>query len=350
MNNELPVSIKYEIRFEKSDTIILKEDSYKLGAITALSTHVDILGHIFIRDNKNKLFVEYDNTGRFERVIGKKGHGPGEYTHPVYLETDSLNNRYVFDGARFVLIKYNDKNKYTKEYSFSTGVASPGEFKIFKNIKIISLFSYKGNSRYDDVGLFHLLNEKFEINRSINISYPKIYDLYDLYNSSLPSWDLSESFVYCSFSALPEITKYDFFGNIKQVYKVNANNFKTIDRKFTSSNQSIVNKVRYYSEFSSSYSLNIFNKKDGEYIFFTYYNTAVPDQEMINIFDMRPFRKFYGAVIDVSGSQIPLAQGPALPGEPLFCTKDGILYLLLNDKPTERSIGVYKIIITETKD
>jgi hypothetical protein len=79
---------------------------YVLGEIAMISTSRE--GTIFVTDLKEKDVKVFDSNGKFVRIIGKPGQGPGEFTAaPTYLHFLNKNEIFVVNGTKLSVFRTN---------------------------------------------------------------------------------------------------------------------------------------------------------------------------------------------------------------------------------------------------
>ena len=327
-------------RITKVKTIYIDESEYIVGQFSTIFHSVGKSG-LYMYDKKNRLYLNYDHNGRFLGVIGKKGHGPGEYNRPTSIFEDESGNKYIFASNKFSLIKYDDRNNFVTEYKFDKGFPFPGEFYKDNKVKILALNNFGTNGLYGGVEFFHILNDRFQITNSIKIDYPEIYEKYDLNNLTMPLWDSDGERIYAVFAADDKVYTYDIVNSNITVYVLNTKNYAHIDQKINRD----WNKVKMIKVFSL-YSISCFVKKfNDDYILYSYYNTTLP-QDFKKLNSLR--NKAYDFhIFSLKGYEIVIERNGEPHGAPIAMTSDGLLYTLLSDQPDKRKIGVYKIEINE---
>ena len=316
------------------DTIQINGVNPIIGQISTVISKIGLDGHIVLYDKKSRLFLEYDETGRFIGIIGEKGSGPGEYIKPSNILIDERGYKYIFDTNKFTTIVFDSKNNFVREYKYRLGFPFPGELFLGQEYKIITLSHFDKSNRYKNVGYFHFLDNAFKIEKSIKIDYPEIYGRYDLFNLTMPVWDTNESYFFVTFPAENKIYTYDMSGKLLQIWRLNSKYFKEIDQKLDET----VNpekKIRFFLSYSLSDFLKIFKKN---YIFYGY-SKALEIQKST---DSR--KEGYFNIITTKGQRLNTTS-IKLPGRIIDLTDEGLLYTLINENPNTPVIGVYKIEI-----
>ncbi|TVP55872.1 MAG: 6-bladed beta-propeller, partial [Gemmatimonadales bacterium] len=93
------------------------EAPYVFGLVTAID--VDSEGRIYVADRQAAEVRVFDRDGRFLRVIGSRGDGPGEYQQPDHLRITSNDEIVVRDqqGGRFVV--FSTSGEYLRSWRLS---------------------------------------------------------------------------------------------------------------------------------------------------------------------------------------------------------------------------------------
>jgi len=323
-------------------TFLLDEHTYKIGRPRGAHkvNFTDQSSNLYLQDVKNYVYVKFDSMGNFRGMLGHKGRGPGEYVRPSYTATDNAGNIFIFDISRFVTIEYDSAGRFINEFSYPTGVAGPGELFIGDSVRVISLYDFKGSDYFENVNLFHLLDKNFHIIKSINIDYPAIYKKFRLNNFLTTHFVVFRRRLLVNFMALPYIYEYDFAGRLLRRFGRKPDNFHIVNQP-VAPDRDILKLAKFLSQFTGSYSFFPFKKK---YLFYVYFNDSLPEVGHFKLFELERYRRYYFVIYSVNGERIP-ADSNQLPGMPLTCDRAGKLYVLLNNEPDHRKIGVYQIEI-----
>ncbi len=335
---------KLQSKLQLKRALVLDESAFKIGEILSTTTYVDeINGEIYLNDAKSHIFACYNNEGKFKQLLGKKGRGPGEFVYPLYLTKDRDGNTYIFDMKKFCTVVYNADKQFLREYTYPELFPDTGELQIKNGKKIICLMAPKDNSSYyKNISMFQILDDNFNIVKSVIIDFPDIYTTYSLTTYTSLTFEIDLNYVYVQYAALPAVYKYDFDGRLQMIMNVNTSDFRTIDIDLSKFN-STIETVKAMSPYSYGVFLQTFKER---YLFFGYFNEKLPDDGTFDIRAGKKYRKYYYNIITTEGEQV-LTEKSLLPGEPLYCTPGGELYILLNDEPKNRKIGVYEIVLEE---
>lgn len=110
-----PVDIITFSKFVDSTYVVKLETNTKclIGNISKLKIYND---RIFILDRTSKQLLEFDMQGKFIRLFGKKGKGPGEYLNPSTFDINKKTQELViYDASRRQLLSYSLKEGVYKD-------------------------------------------------------------------------------------------------------------------------------------------------------------------------------------------------------------------------------------------
>lgn len=325
-----------------SDTLILDESQFKIGNIFNNHNIVNSSGEIFILDRHNNCFIRFSNSGKFLGFVGKKGRGPGEYLSPFSLSFDLQNNIYIADKSKQSTIVYDSTGRFLYEVTHIDGLFNCGELQFVNNLRILCMYQPQSKNFYKNMNLFHFLDKDLNIERSLTIDYPELHHQFDLKAFLNPDWVVCNEHIFVNFKGLPEVYQYKHTGELVRVIDLNVSDFQIIDKK-APADIDIIALIRFYGYYHNSYELYLFKDK---YLLYLFYKDEFPNDVEIQPFKSSLYRKYFYAICDTSGAIIKL-QKNILPGKPLYCTKNGMLYILLSDEPENRKIGVYEIVLEE---
>jgi hypothetical protein len=88
------------------------EESNILAEVDSLA--VDEEGTIYALDTKDICVKVYDRTGKFLRLIGRKGAGPGEFMSPSRVLIDGKNRNLLVQDVRIGFVVYDFQGKFIK--------------------------------------------------------------------------------------------------------------------------------------------------------------------------------------------------------------------------------------------
>jgi len=105
----------------------------------ARSVAVDNAGRIFVLDYKRKVIVAFDADGRFERLIGRPGQGPGELQAPMRIMVTAAGELAAEDHYAKRFTVYTPDGRYARQipfppvFIFSTGIDAAGRIIEYGN-------------------------------------------------------------------------------------------------------------------------------------------------------------------------------------------------------------------------
>jgi len=119
-------------------------------------------GKIFFIDSKTGKVLKYSKYGKFEKYIGRKGQGPGEYIAPQKLFL-SKSKLYVYDGLSRKIHIYKLTGEYIKTLDIGKIVALFSDFYVDKNNNVYALWiDYSGEEIRYVVGKFDFKKRSIE--------------------------------------------------------------------------------------------------------------------------------------------------------------------------------------------
>ena len=108
--------------------------------------------HVYVADRKEQRVKVYDLNGRFERVIGSKGRGPGEFERILAMAIDRDGTLLVFDGNNGRVTRFSPEGELLASH---TTTQMP---RLLVPLEDRYLFAY--GSRDAD-SLFHVVDSTF---------------------------------------------------------------------------------------------------------------------------------------------------------------------------------------------
>lgn len=91
---------------------IVLQASEEKDQISSVDKVVLFQDKIYVADKFLKKLMVYDLTGRLQKSIGEKGHGPGEYIDIADFSVDPQGNVYILDNQALALLKYDSIGNY----------------------------------------------------------------------------------------------------------------------------------------------------------------------------------------------------------------------------------------------
>lgn len=166
-NPRKPLYGEEVVEFEEELSIGEPEGSKEYMFSMISSIDVDSNGNIYVLDVKESHTKVFDSDGRFVRIIGKRGQGPGEFHLPHTVQVTAKNEVVVFDPLPQKLLFFSKDGKYKKSIPTTKLFGYP---LINSEGYIISLVRKEG-----------IENPKYELHRldlqlsslSFYFSYPK---------------------------------------------------------------------------------------------------------------------------------------------------------------------------------
>ncbi|MEX2284357.1 MAG: 6-bladed beta-propeller [Gemmatimonadota bacterium] len=126
------------------------DEIYSFGRVTDLTVGKD--GSIFTADINPTSLRKYDAEGRFVRVIGRVGEGPGEYRRLTAIALLPNDNIAVRDDGLGRVTIYNPQGEYQSSLEVRTGYSAADIFRIDE----LGNFLVKARARPVQLGVFEL--------------------------------------------------------------------------------------------------------------------------------------------------------------------------------------------------
>ena len=169
---------------------------------SARSLAVDLSGNIYVMDVKETHVKVFNKDGKFLRIIGRAGQGPGEFGRPRNIQITHNNELMINDSGSRKLLFYSLNGQYIKEikintfafriycdsyeqyyaYAFTLNPPTDSQFQLLKINSDLSQISvvaeYKGQTRFEPM-MFHTPHIVFHItaNDYLLFGYPEDYEI-----------------------------------------------------------------------------------------------------------------------------------------------------------------------------
>ncbi len=89
----------------------------RLGDVPELA--MDVRGFIYAVNNRDHQVEEFDAKGRFLKVIGSKGPGPGQFLRPGGLACTPQNELYVLDTRGYQVLEFDAEGSLQRSFSYA---------------------------------------------------------------------------------------------------------------------------------------------------------------------------------------------------------------------------------------
>ncbi len=152
----------YDIKLKPVFNILPTDDPGKGFFVFPVDFKVSRKGKIFFIDSKTGKVLKYSEKGKFEKYIGRKGQGPGEYIAPqkLFLSESKL---YVYDGLSRKIHIYKLTGEYIRTLDIGKIVALFSDFYVDKNNNVYALWiDYSGEEIRYVVGKFDFKKRNIE--------------------------------------------------------------------------------------------------------------------------------------------------------------------------------------------
>nr|WP_302830227.1 6-bladed beta-propeller [uncultured Bacteroides sp.] len=139
----------------------------RVGVIVLETTEQSLLGRIdkidfindylYVLERRRGLFL-FNKNGKFIKMIGDKGVGPGEYISPSDITVDYENKKiYLLDSQTQMILKYDIEGNYEQSFKLKNKKKVCKRIQYFDNRIYTDLYSF---DKSDDVYLLCEMNAK----------------------------------------------------------------------------------------------------------------------------------------------------------------------------------------------
>jgi len=291
---------------------------------------------MFISDKVKNVIIVLNMDGEIERVIGKKGRGPGEILEISNFDVGDNGLIYLYDmgNRRFSI--------------FDTGGVFLGSFNLNVQLYGLTYIKVRQNKLYIEViePQFFSPSELYKSNRvavidtagnllALFCKSDKIFKKFKLrYFNAMFDFDKYGN-IYIAQSAVFRIYKYDDRHNFKKCFG-HLGQFKMVDQDIPW-NLPLHKTLELVLKYSDTRSIHV----SDSLIYYQFANLTMEAFEKRNPFYHRYFLKVY----DLDGNYIP--SDIELPGRILDVDEDGNIYIYESNEPGRRRIGVYRLRIED---
>ena len=136
-----------ELREELSIGVYDGPEEYMFNRL--IHVDADSKGNIYVADVGNVEIKVYDANGKYLRLIGRRGKGPGEFRYPSYFFIDTNDLLYVLDGLQNRLTVFNSEGSFIKTFPLADRDKTFGIFYVDESGNFIVQESPK---TYDETG------------------------------------------------------------------------------------------------------------------------------------------------------------------------------------------------------
>lgn len=322
---------------EKVDEIYLKENKdFLIGGVKLFKVNLGE-NKILITDpifNEIKVF-KYN--GNFEKVIGKKGEGPGEFKRIMGVTEDNFYI-YTSDDILRRISKFSKEGNFISSFPLPSSIdLNPGEIIISRNKIYISSWQMKYRSPEETykVKPITVLDSLGNILLDFG-NYDEMYKKLRI-NWNSPRFDIdNDENIYLTNYVSYKVFKYDIRGNLKIKFGDKGKYFMEL-KEGMRGNESR-DELRQISLKTST----VKQIKVSDYVYLQYTNNTEEFFKTKSKFDQNHYLMVYTKDGQYIKSDIKLPGGGMLDVD-----ENGIIYIELSDEPGNRIIGKYKIKIVD---
>ena len=109
---------------ETGANVSTTQDVATSSVSTAGGIAIDIFGNVFVADGDSHSIKKYDTTGRFLLSWGSPGTGPGQFSGPISVTTDSTGAVYILDGGNQRVQTFDGAGNFITSWTYAAGPAN----------------------------------------------------------------------------------------------------------------------------------------------------------------------------------------------------------------------------------
>jgi hypothetical protein len=164
LNKTIENKTAFPVIINSIKSIVLEtNESSLLVSVNKIRTTKD---HLYLLDRSGRRVLMFDYSGNFIRVIGSKGHGPGEFPDIFDFDLDEIENKiWIYTPAKSSMITYDLLGNYLSEQRLNFGVYRFAYLNDDKFAFFVGYFDDKNNNLKITNSQAQLLYESFNYGR-----------------------------------------------------------------------------------------------------------------------------------------------------------------------------------------
>lgn len=182
-NSEIPSNINKTVFFKEELKINGKNEKDEIILFQPGFFRVDTKGNIFITDKSDQNIKVFDRDGKYQKTIGARGSGPGEFQYISDMSILPDGKLIVTDYQNMRTSIFNKESEFINSYRWDNRhyhiyLVSDTTYTISENIRgererlFVKKYNYSGNMLFE-YGEFKLENPtKFPVDNAIIYMYP----------------------------------------------------------------------------------------------------------------------------------------------------------------------------------
>jgi hypothetical protein len=235
-NNFRDESYKYKLSLKMISDIKL-EFSKKSPLIAFTSVKVNNKGMIYISDYLSSNIKVYNQEGKIINIIGRGGHGPGEFVAHAGIAFDKNDNLYVVDTGtrRISVFDSTGMFKYFFKIDDGFGIYRPDFIDIVNENIILNVVDV--NTIYNDITSSFILGLFTKEGKPVRQfgKFEKIYSKYYLPSCmyAFATADEEKNIIYYTEGATYKIFAYNYMNGTQYSFGFHGNKYKEIKSGLT---------------------------------------------------------------------------------------------------------------------
>lgn len=216
-------SASFDELFELEKSIVL-EKNHEVSNMT----------HLIVDANKNFVFLDYhahnvfifSQDGKFIKMLGNRGKGPGEFESPLSAATDTEGRLFICDNGLRKMSIFNADYKFLKSFFIVGNHFMPDNFTVLSNNNIIMAGYYENFSKPCTGNNLELYSPKGKLIKSFEpVAETASGNALAYYSESELDID-SKGNIYSIQATNPEILRYSMHGDLLSQIQLELSNYK----------------------------------------------------------------------------------------------------------------------------
>ncbi len=153
-----------------------------------VSLVIDDAGNIYILDKKAANIKIFNKDGKFLKIIGRRGEGPGEFIAPEKGSLSSNNELYIYDWGRSIIQVIDTDGKFIKQMHIQTPWFNGPKF--LSDGKLVASLGVVGENIKFNLNKFNTSMEPILTYASIPMLKPPKVNIFVLFFNADLKWDV----------------------------------------------------------------------------------------------------------------------------------------------------------------
>ena len=194
-NSKRQNALPHPLKFSKivTDYEVIPLETNENSVIKMIGRIILLRSFLLVQDSRNRSLLLFDKSGEFQRKIGSKGKGPGEFTRITDIDVDHKNNLiFVYDQKQGKLITFDTMGVLMTEQKVFHKKGMISSIKHIEKNRFLTFLEPKYNKSTKSLAYFE--NQKFSMLETNNMKSIHINQYFSGSNELIRS---GESIVFC---------------------------------------------------------------------------------------------------------------------------------------------------------